>query len=189
MIWESGPWKRDLLRRAHTLCRRRKQRRWVEASFASVEQDIFLSAYAIRKLLDAYKISDEVESASLVATAYEKRQSWPVDIQNAHKPNELYDLARDGVEVNLSLRQFCNQVIHSFIFFVEREEWGGLTGFYVASDREKESRVLHFDLDEVIETLTNIVEDDIVTMRVQREAVGQLAKVTMKSSRIQNRLW
>ena len=59
MIAESYYWKRELLRVAARLRRRLTQRRWPEASFSVVEMDLMVGFYAIRKLAEAKKISDE----------------------------------------------------------------------------------------------------------------------------------
>src|SRR5262249_34944504 len=142
MIWESGPWKRDIARRVARLKRRQRQRRWLEASLASVEQDIFSLAYAVRKLIEAGKVSDEVEAEPLSALEYHPL-GRTVDIMNWHKLDELYDLETHK-DKRITLRDFCNQIIHSFIFLPSMGESGGLDGFFVASDRTKDRRLPHF---------------------------------------------
>lgn len=183
MIWDSRPWKRNLARCVDTLRRRKQQRRWTEASCIAVERDIFLSAYAVRKLLEAGKISDEVESDSLRAVAHLPR-GRTVDVMNWNRIDELYDLSTH-TEVNLSLRDFCNQVVHSFVFVLSFAAPGGLEGFFVASDREKERRLLHFPIDAVTDALFRVADDDIVTGRVLRDAVAKPARITNKSNRLE----
>ena len=56
MIFESYPWKRFLGKQAEVLCRRKSQRKWTESSLACVERELFVSAYAVRKLLEANKL-------------------------------------------------------------------------------------------------------------------------------------
>ncbi len=183
MIWESWPLKRDLMRRANSLRRRKGQRRWSDTSCATVEQDIFISAYGIRKLIDAGKISDEVESSSLRASTHQP-SGRAVDIMNWNKIDKLYDLSSNG-ETNTSLREFCNQVIHSFVFLLCFDEKnGGLSGLFVASDREKERRLLYFNIDLVIEAIARVAEDDIVTAHLAREAIGKQIRVIRKSNRL-----
>jgi len=181
MIWESGPWKRYLARCVATLGQRKQQRRWTEASCAAVERDIFLSAYAVRKLLDAGMVSDEVESGSLRAVAHPPRGCM-VDIMNWHRIDELYDLSTH-TEVALSLRELCNQVVHSFVFSLAFAAPGGLEGFFVASDREKERRLLYFSIDAVADALLRVADDDIMTLYLSRGG-GMPAKITKKSNRL-----
>jgi hypothetical protein len=182
VIWESGPWKRYLARCADALRRRKEQRRWLQASYAAAERDIFLSAYAVRKLLDAGDISDEVESQSLRAAAYPPR-GRTVDVMNSYRIQELYDLSAQS-EVALTLRDFCNQVVHSFVFSLGITPSGGLEGFFLASDREKERRLLYFHIDNVLDALLRVADDDIVTMEISRDGVGMPAKITKKSNRL-----
>ena len=183
LIWESGPWKRYLARCVNGLRRRRQQRRWTEASCAAIERDIFLSAYAVRKLLDAGKVSDEVESGPLRAVAHPPR-GCTADVMNWHRIDDLYDLSTH-TEVDLSLRDFCNQVVHSFVFSLSIAASGGLAGFFVASDREKERRLLYFSIDTVADALLRVADDDIVTLHVSRDGVGMPAKITKKSNRLE----
>lgn len=182
MIWESWPWKRELLKRAASLDSRKRQRRWSDASCARVEQDIFLSAYVIRKLLDAKKISDEVESLCLRALTHQPL-SRPVDIMNWDKIDRLYDLSHCA-KASVSLREFCNQIVHSFVFLPCFDgDSGGLSGIFVSSDREKERRLLHFNLCEIVSVFRRVAEDDLVALHMTRDAVGEPLKVRGKSCR------
>jgi hypothetical protein len=150
-----------------------------------VERDIIVSAYAVRKLLEAGKISDEVESISLRAQAHLPR-GRTVDLMNWHTIGELYDLSRH-TKVDLSLRDFCNQIVHSFVFVLSFAAPGGLAGFFVASDREKERRLLHLPIDTVADALLRVADDDIATLHMSRNGIGAPAKVTRKSSRLEAR--
>lgn len=182
MIWESWPWKRELLKRAASMERRKKQSRWSDASCRKVELDTFLSAYAIRKLLDAKKISDEVEFISLQVLTYQPL-SRSVDFMNWDKIDKLYDLSRCA-KASVSLRGFCNQIVHSFIFLPCFDgDSGGLSGIFVASDREKERRLLYFNVDEIVTVFRQVAEDDIVALHMTRDAVGEPLKVRSKSCR------
>lgn len=60
VISDSIPWKTELLRIAGTLERRTTQRRWPDRSSFLVERDVMVAAYAIRRLNEARKISDEL---------------------------------------------------------------------------------------------------------------------------------
>lgn len=145
-----------------------------------MEQDIFLSAYAIRKLMDACKISHEVESTSLPGLEH-SASGRTVDLMNWHRLDELYDLSK-GVEVCVGLRDFCNEIVHSFVFSLTFTQRGGLDGFFVASDREKDRRLVYFDIGSVIDALMRVAGDDIVSAHWSRDAVGTPIKVIKKSN-------
>jgi hypothetical protein len=179
MISESWSWKRQIARRAEALRRRKVQKRWSNESFAGVEQDIFLAAYAVRKLIEAYKVSDELDSSSLTVTTH-PHCGLPVDLMNNHRIIDLYDMSAMD-EATVSLRAFCNQIIHSFVFVPVLAENGGLCGFFVASDWEKDNRLFYFEIDAVIGMLSRVVADDIVTLRLQRAGIGEPCRIVRKS--------
>jgi len=100
---------------------------------------------------------------------------------NWYKLDKLYDLSR-STRLAISLRDFCNQMIHSFVFMPSMNDRGGLHGFFVASDRQKNSSVLYFDIDAFADALERVANDDIVHVETIREFVGGPAKVVSKSS-------
>ena len=121
---------------------------------------MFFAAYAVRKLAEARKLSDEVEGHAIKGWAY-PGTGKPVHLRNWDRLTELYDLS-EPKSIQLSLTDFCNQFIHSFVFMVGMTESGGLQGFYVASDRVREKRLLYFELNEITTALGKVVNDDIV---------------------------
>lgn len=182
MIDDSCPWKYELWQRAASLRKRMSQQRWRESSIANVEKEIFVSAYVIRKLMEAEKLSDEVESCAVRGWAHAP-SGRAVDIGNCHRIDKLYDLS-SRLGISLSLREYCNQVVHSYIFQIcLNVENRGLAGFFIASDREKERRLLYFDLDQIIINLERVAEDDIVYIYRERQAMGMPLKTVAKSNR------
>lgn len=182
MIFESWPWKRELKRRSASLDRRRSQKRWMESSFFAVEQDLFVSAFAIRKLLESKKISDEVESLSLVATIF-KSTGRVVDFMSRHKIDKLYDLEHP-VTADISVREFCDQLIHSFVFETELSDDGGLSGIYFSSDNLKRTELIYVRLIEIIDVIERVAEDDVVSAMWLRDPKSGESKVVRKSNRL-----
>jgi len=157
------------------------QRRWSEASLATLERDVFVTGFAIRKLLDSHKLSDEAESIGVPAMAHATRRR-AVDTMNWHRIDELYDLGASHKLV-ISLRKFCDQVVHSFVFVPETDVGTGLRGFFLTSDHCKAERLLHFDMEDVVRVMERISADDIVSMETHREKVFGEMKILRKSSR------
>jgi hypothetical protein len=182
MIWESGPWKQDLARRAKSLRGRKSQRRWPESSLAHVEQDLFVVAYSIRKLLDATKVSDEVEGTPISARTH-KSKKRVIDRLNWHKIDELYDLSTSH-PVRLTLREFCNQIIHSFVFVLAFDEADGLEGVFVASNRDRRERLFYLGIEEIAGALDRVAADDIVDLQMRRDPSTHEMKVIRRSSRL-----
>jgi hypothetical protein len=82
VISDSIPWKRRLSKHGKALSKRTVQRRWGSAAFTAVEFDVFLAAYAIRKLSEAKKLSDEVEAMPIKAYS-RSLVGGPVDHMNS----------------------------------------------------------------------------------------------------------
>ena len=135
MITESRYWKNDLLKQAQSLQRRVSQKRWAETSFARVEQSVMLGFYAVRKLIEAKKLSDDVANQSLRLITY----PWSgktVTRTNRLDYRELYDLDRSQT-VSRNLAFLCNQVVHSYLFALSFDDADKFNGVLVASDRER----------------------------------------------------
>ncbi len=91
MIYESRYWKDDLLKAASDLRRRRKQIRWVDASFARLEQRIMLGFYGVRKLRDSRKVSDRLRYRSVPLDEFIST-GRTIDHWNRIDIDEIYDL-------------------------------------------------------------------------------------------------
>jgi hypothetical protein len=182
VIWESGPWKKELWQRAHSLGKRQSQKRWTQASSVGVEKDVFFSAYAIRRLLEAEKISDEVEALGIHVTTY-RALNKSIDHMNWDSINELYNLENPSNGHTLSLRDFCNQIIHSFAFLPCFKEEGGICGFFFSSERSKNQVLYYLELGRYVSLLLTIATDDIVHIEMVRDFIGGPRRTIKKSSR------
>jgi len=87
----------------------------------------------------------------------------------------------------VSLKDLCNQIIHSCMFVLEFEDSGELGGFFIASDQEKEQDLLFFQIDTVIQALSAAAEDDIVFIFVMPEDIAMPMKIIGKSSHHKSR--
>ena len=179
MIDESGPWKDELLRVASSLERRIAQRRWTERSRFIVERDIMISAYSIRKLLEASKLSDEARARRISATRFTLIDRVP-DFLNFHRVNDYYDLEHAS-STQLRVPDFCNQIIHSFVWMMCENESRGFAGVIVASDRERRKCLYQIAAEAIIDFFRAIAADDIVEMRIRADSSGE-RKVIYASS-------
>lgn len=180
MIWDSAPWKTEIRKVVLDFEKRKNQARWPEASLVTIEKNIFYAAYAIRKLIEAFKLSDEAEATKIDGRMHPPR-GVTVDILNRDKIDELYDLDVE-LRQDVSIKDFCNQIIHSFVFVVcFNDDLRGIKGFYVSSDRFKDKGLWYFDLDDVIALLLKVANDEIVYLRMERKGVGTAAVMVRKS--------
>jgi hypothetical protein len=150
VIYESYFWKRDLLRYAEVLRKKTTQRRWVEASGALVEKTVFIGFYAIRKLLEAKKVSTSLHSRNIRCRVC-KPTGKPVTILNRHRLDELFDLS-SWKPSHIPVTSLANQVIHSYVFAMAHSESHRWESILVTSDREKVRRLYEISATELIKT-------------------------------------
>lgn len=174
MIGNSVPWKEDLFRVADSLERRAKQRRVTERTAFLIERDVMNAAYAVRKLNEARKISDELAAETVTARQH-LLLGRPVDIWNRDEFYEHYDMEHPQA-VDLSLRAFYNQVIHSWVWMLSGAEEPPhmFDGIYVSSDWERKSRIYFFSAGTLITVFRAIADDDIVNSEMRRDENGDM---------------
>lgn len=187
MIWDSVPWKQEIERRASSLRRRKKQKRWGAASIAKLEQDVFYAAFAVRKLIQSFKVSDEVKSLTIVAEKYPPTKKV-ADVMNWHQIDELYDLSKKETR-RFCPENLCNQIIHSFVFIpcLDDDQTDSLSGFFIVSDHRKGEELYFFGIDEIIRMLEAVANDSIESSFGRRDPESGEMKVTAKSCRSDQR--
>jgi len=160
MIVESFYWKLELLRQAKFLAKKKRQKNWREASFSACEKSIMIGFYAVRKLVEAEKVSDQTKKMS-VHVCEHPPTGKPVTMLNWHKVDELFDLENPNENpITWSLMEIANQVIHSFIFIpVMADNGKGLEGFFLASDRQRHKCLLFLSLDEILKCFAKVGGD------------------------------
>lgn len=159
MIWESGPWKEELLRLARTLERRRFQKRWSPASQACLEREVFIGFFTVRKLMEAHKLTDAVAEQQVPLTKYRFVPDARVTLRNWHKVDELV-LQESATPSRLPLRELCNQLIHSYVFVEVVAESNGLDGFFFCSDWSRGKCLYYASVRDVIQVFTSVGLDD-----------------------------
>jgi hypothetical protein len=171
VIEDSIPWRDQLIRVADGLEKRKTQRRWTDRTNFLIERDIMTSAYAIRKLHEARKISDQLARRKLNVKRFKlvgkvldhwSREFW-----------ESFDL-ESPTETQVSLTFLCNQIIHSFAWIISATEEGELfDGVFVSSDRERRRFLYFIHVDLLIGLFREVGEEDIVEMSMSADENGE----------------
>jgi len=132
------------------------------------------AAYAIRKLTEARKISDGM-AAETVRARRHPLTARPVDIWNRDNFLEHYDMQQTQL-VRLKLSEFCNQVIHSWVFMrsVTGTSPHRFDGVYVSSDRARKMHVDFISADALVKVIRGVGLDNIVSLRWQRDPNGDI---------------
>ncbi len=157
MIFESGPWKADLKRDAAIL------RRWsalhVQRARRStlIEKKVFLSAFAIRKLIEARRVSSTLGSQAFPLTI-SSATSADITSENNHRIDRLYDLAAPQ-SGSLEVGRLVSVIVHSLIFVEEEDEDGRVIAFHVTSDWDRFKGLYRVELDRFIELLDQVSDD------------------------------
>jgi hypothetical protein len=179
MIWESHPWREDLCRVADRLDAWKAGVDWDDEYVVfEIERDVMLSAYAIRKLLEAHKVADSLARSTLRVEALPLIGRVP-DYMNWHRLDEFYDFTRATIQA-LTIAQLCNQFIHSFIWMIERRDVeadksapAGLAGCFVASETQRSSSIYRVSIDVLIDLLHSVETEDVVSTQMTRDSSGQ----------------
>lgn len=159
MISESSYWKFDLLKQAEALRKRMRQKRWPDASSARCEQSIMLGFYSIRKLTESGKLTDEIANMNIHLRYYSAKGKL-IHWMNSHKLEDLYDWDASQ-ERCVSLPFLCNQIIHSYVFYLSVGEDGGLRGILVTSDRQRSTELLEISIEEIIAVFRCVGSDEV----------------------------
>lgn len=158
MIWDSSHWKDDLLKTAERFVAITKRRRPSQRLKISLEKEIFIAAYAVRKLMEAKLLSTDTETLQIPVISY-PATSKTVTFLNWHHLDHLYDFAR-GKPVLLPLRKVCNQIIHSYVFVpVVNSMTGPVKRIWFCSDRCRNRCIHELCLVRFAETLKAVGND------------------------------
>lgn len=157
MIWDSGPWKGQLLSDADLLQRWAAKRKATERRSFLIERKIFISAYAIRKLFEAKKVSTSFEQRLIECRAFSAK-SDRITLENNHKLEELYYFD-NPVTKRVGVRHLLNQIIHSFVFVECTRDDLTIEGFFVTSDHKRYTSLLLIPMPAFIDVMREIGQD------------------------------
>jgi hypothetical protein len=159
MIWESHYWKEDLVRLSSRLRKRAKQRRWPERSLATLEKEIFVVFYAIRKLVEARKLSERIVKQHVPLEAFKYSGKQRITLLNWNRKfGDAYEFSKPK-RIKVPLTLLCNQIIHSYVFKEMFDEHGMLSGVFISSDRERSRRLLFIEIGEVSKLYARVGKD------------------------------
>ena len=174
MIWESCYWKEELRRHAKALRHRSiKPRRWVEASFARVEQHAMIGCFMVRRLIEAEKVSTRLSKKPIHLEAYPFDAEWLPTIMNWHHIDRHYDIESKR-SVTLPVLELCNQMMHSYIFIpVMGVDVNQLCSLLFTSDRKRGSFLFKIETLALADLFIEFADNYPVGSRGIRDKDGQ----------------
>ena len=182
MIYESFVWKRELKKELNNF---RKLVAKIDLSGEpgipdeinlKVEKFFFVSAFIIRKLNEAKKLSDELNEMKIPVVQFRRiNKDHKIHFMNSHNLERFYKL-EDGSNSSMGLAVLCNTLIHSFVFKVvvsnpeETDQKETVIGVLVNSDYSKDKAVYHIELEEFFSIIEETIGDHIVYSRHNYES-------------------
>ena len=170
MIQDSYPWKQELKKTAKWLKALRLSDGPEEKKLLRLEKALFFSAYAIRKLKEANKLTDCATARRLKLEAYPVLEQ--VTLINCWKWPEVCD-QNASVYRDMSILELCHQLVHSFVFSPVFDEKGALHSVVVASDRQRRDVLLCVTLTQLLDVLESVASDVVRHIDYRRDDAGK----------------
>ena len=174
MIYESCYWKDDLRAYLADLEENSKHVTLdIDYREYKLEKALLLSAFTIRLLMDANKLSDNIDGYPVKITTYPARKSAQKGISPLNKrviDGKYFDFSKPKDTSN-GLRRVVNQLIHSAVVIsFAYDEKERAIGFYVVSDRDYDKGLHYCKLMDWIKMLETVINDEIYSVSMFRDA-------------------
>lgn len=187
MVYESGYWKDDL-RSYATELRNISTSTTLDDDYRDyrLEKALLFSAFTVRLLLDANKLSDSFDSRNLKVDYYSAKRGAQESISPLNKrfiDERYFDLAK-STSSSISIRQLTNQLIHSAVVLMfSYDDTNRVIGFFVASDKDYEKRLCYCSLKEWINVVEAVADDDVAYALMHKDPkTGKCITVKLAAS-------
>jgi hypothetical protein len=117
-----------------------------------------LGFYAVRKLIEAKKLSDSTANQCIALGRYPLRSGKRVTHMNWHRTHQLYDLSAPRDE-SRDLLYACNQFIHSYVFVLGLADKARFDHVLFASDRERHKGLFRTTPQQIIDLFDCVGSD------------------------------
>lgn len=184
MVYESDPWKQDLLRRKRLIQKYNRAELLSEKAddraYTVIEKAIFYSAFIIRKLIDCKgKVSDEVDRYQFNLKGIKPKRR--MDFMHRWPDEDTHDWEHES-SYTKNGKEICNWLIHSFAFCLCYNEAGEIDSFLISSDKDKNKIFYRVNLNDWI-TYIDFVGRDYVVAADMHADEGKMDYVFAKKER------
>lgn len=181
MIWESGPWKQELLEHANIIekCIRSyspkiSERKHNRLQF-KLERAIFYSVFIVRKLIENDKLTNtcsyqkiKVQRFKSKRTEASLRKSLGVEI------GRDFEAFPEG-EKEISIVDLLNQFIHSILLAWEINDEDVLIGMFVCSELGERKEAIQLSFAKFCEVIRSVGNDYVVlSVRFKAPETGKI---------------
>lgn len=169
MIEQVTHWRKELYRIAINLEKRYRQKRWTDRSEFSLEKQIFIGFYIIRKIMESKKCNKTLHGTNyrIYSSPYSQKSGI---MQNINHPLNDYNLPVGELEL-ISIKELCNQFIHSY-HFVSAVPFGHqLVGFYFVSHNLRKEKIYYIQLIIIIEIFISFFKDQKIELKLDTNKI------------------
>jgi len=163
-------WKKELVRLADRLQKRSSQKRWTFPSTASLEKEVFVGAYSVRKLMESDKVSPSIAGRPVTLTFY------PIRREKGEEPPKHFTHRFElggGVRQELKIEHLMNQFIHSYYFSPFVPFGKNMAGIFVASDRDRKMGLYYITLGNLSAIFRRVGNESVSSREIDQLLEGE----------------
>lgn len=149
------------------------------------EDTLFRVGLGVRKLIEAAKISIEVQGCPMALSFAPLRGNRVPDTMNYHRVEDFYDV-QNASSTQLPIIAVCHAIVHSYVL-VPRFTYSGVDGlrlydFFLASDTGRRRGVYLIQWHDLIENLVYpVTRDDICELFIYRIEEGDELRIPLST--------
>ena len=158
---------------------------WSDYWQCRFEDVLFRAGLGVRKLIEAAKISIEVQGCPMDLSFAPTRGNRVPDTMNYHRVEEFYDV-QNASATQLPIISVCHAIVHSYVL-VPRFTYSGLDGlrlhdFFLASDKGRRHGVYLIKWRDLVENLVYpVTRDDICGLLSYRTGEGDELRIPLST--------
>lgn len=161
---ESLYWKEELARIARSIHPVAEPRRWSERAVCTVERDVMIGFFIVRRMLELRKVSSH--TAKMQLDVYSAPVTKSVTKINSHRLEENYDWNSERAE-RKSVLYVCNQCIHAYLSYLDRGTDRNWSNLLVVSDFERNNLIWRIPFATIIQLFDVASNDWPHTVRME----------------------
>lgn len=152
------------------------------------EAVLFSVGLGVRKLIEAGKLSLEVQSRPIDVMSAPLVSARVPDVLNLHRADEFYDL-ESAQPFHIPLVKLCHSIVHSYVL-LPTFAYSGPSGlqlhdFLLASDRGRRERAYFVNWSRFVSTVVEpVVSDEVIEVRHLRTGQGDELRMPLSTPRL-----
>ncbi|WP_371397228.1 hypothetical protein [Fretibacter rubidus] len=169
MIWESWPWKQELLVHLKTIessislisidQTEDEHNLWV----FNLERAIFYSAYIVRKLIENRKLTDSCSNYKIKLSVHTaKRPNVTIHSALGFEMGQDFETQPRNI-IELNIDKLMSELIHSSLLEWHSDDGESFTSMFISSYKNRNKRALKLDFSQYCKILYMVGNDEVTT--------------------------